>query len=379
MLTRCFGPDTCVDAARARVARVFDLRWKGELNDIIISVSGGKDSTVLAWLALQEAHRRGEKVGVFFLDEEVMYQSTIEQVEWLMTLHPENTTRMWLQVPFNLTNATSLTQAALRCWEPGESKRWMRRRQEYAITHKPWPSESETIRNKNIGLDFYDVIANFERTHHRAAFLVGLRGQESPNRWRAVTKNPVTIGDERIFWGSPKGENWTLYPLYDWDFRDVWRFIHENRIRYSRIYDMMFRKGYPLREMRVSSLIHERSFKSICDLAEFEPDTYEKLRRRIKGIALAQETARDARLFRARKLPQAFKTWRCYRDHLLETYPDASKTAIFAARFARQKQNEFVARQQVRQLVCNDYENNVPVKNDDDPRDTLIRYYEEVL
>jgi len=33
----------------------------------------------------------------------------------------------------------------------------------------------------------------------------------------------------------------------------------------------------------------------------------------------------------------------------------------------------------VRQLVLNDYENNLPVENREDPREALVRYYEEVL
>ena len=55
------------------------------------------------------------------------------------------------------------------------------------------------------------------------------------------------------------------------------------------------------------------------------------------------------------------------------------KRPIFERRFAAHLTNEFVARQQVRQLVLNDYENNLPVENRDDPREALVRYYDEVL
>ena len=379
MHTQRFEGRNVLDAARERIARIFDLHARGCISRIIVSVSGGKDSTVLAHLALVEAKRRGVRIGVYFLDEEVVYESTIKQVQYLMELVPECVVPMWLQVPFALTNATSLTEGQLIAWEPGKHDVWMRPKLDFAIKAKPWDPATETVRDPNKGFGFYDVIENFERTFEGAAFLVGLRGAESPNRWRAVTKHPVTLGGERVFWGTQKGENVALYPLYDWNFHDVWKYLHDEGVRYSRIYDLQFKKGYPISETRVSSLIHEKSFKALVDLPEFEPKTYARLQKRIKGIALAQETAKAASLFRARKLPKNFTSWIAYRDFLLATYPDPAKRPLFERRFAAHLTNEFVARQQVRQLVLNDYENNLPVENRDDPREALVRYYDEVL
>jgi predicted phosphoadenosine phosphosulfate sulfurtransferase len=348
--------------------------------EVIVSVSGGKDSTALAHLALAEAKRRGRRVGLFFLDEEVVYQSTVDQVEHLMTMDPGHTIPMWLQVEFRLTNATSTTEGQLVCWEAGKHKLWMRPKKSWSIQHAPWDRSRETVRDRRKGFGFYDAIENFERCHPGAAMLVGLRAAgESPNRWRAVSKNPVTVGGERVYWGTQKDGPVALYPIYDWNFHDVWKYIADHDVRYSRIYDMQFRKGYPIHEMRVSSLIHERAFKSICDLPEFEPKTYARLLKRVKGIALAQEHGRKAQLFRATKLPQNLRSWRAYRDHLLLTHQDRERVGIFERRFAKQLDNEFVARQQVRQLVLNDYENNISIDNSPDPREALVAYYDEVL
>jgi predicted phosphoadenosine phosphosulfate sulfurtransferase len=375
MLTQRYTGKTVLEAARERMAFIFD-----SFEQIIVSVSGGKDSTTLAHLALTEANRRGRKIGIYFLDEEVTYQSSVEQVERLMSIFPENITRIWLQLEFHLTNATSLSEGQLVCWEAGKHKLWMRPKKEWSIHFPPWDREKQTVRDKNKGFGFYDAIENFERCYRNTAFLVGLRAAgESPNRWRAVSKNPVEIAGKRVFWGTKKGENVALYPIYDWNFHDVWRYIHDEQLPYSKIYDFQFRKGYPITQMRVSSLIHERAFKSIVDLPEFEPKTYNKLIKRIKGIALAQETGKNSKLFACRKLPKNFTSWIAYRDFLLDTYQDQGKKPIFVARFARQLSNEYVARQQCRQLILNDYENNLPIDSAPDPRDELIRYYEEVL
>lgn len=367
---------TVVDAAIDRIAFIFD-----NFEYINVSVSGGKDSTVLAYLALREAMKRNRKVSIFFLDEEVVYDSTIKQVEYLMEeLCPQYINPVWLQIPFNLTNATSMKNTQFVVWEEGKHKDWMRPKKSYSIKKRMWSLEDQVISDKNKGFGFYDVFTNYERCHKNTAFLVGMRATESPNRWRAVSKNPVKINGIDTYYATNRTNgNVSFYPLFDWNFHDVWRFIHDENIRYSKIYDYQFMKGFAINEIRCSSLIHERSFKSLCELPEFEPQTYERLCKRIKGIGFAQETGRDSKMFKVRKLPKNYKTWLEYRDFLMNTYPDADKKFIFEKRFAKHLNNNFVARQQCRQLVLNDYENNLPVINKIDPRDELLDYYKEVL
>lgn len=375
-LTQAFeNGRTVLTAARERIGFIFDA-----FEDIHVSISGGKDSTVLAHLVLEEARRRGRRVGIFFLDEEVVYQATIDMVEYIIEdLAPDHVIPLWLQIEFNLTNATSLTETQFVPWESGKSGLWLRPKKSYAIKFPMWDRATEVVADKNKGFGFYDVFTNFERCYTNTAFLVGLRGAESPNRWRTVSKNPATIAGQRVYWSTTKGQNYSLYPLYDWNFHDVWKYIYDHGLRYHRIYDYQLKKGYPINEMRISSLIHEKSFKSLVDLPEFEPKTYNKLLKRAKGIGLAQETGKASKLFKARKLPKNHVSWRAYRDFLLETHPDPAKRDIMARRFARHLDNEFVARQQCRQLILNDYENNLPVDNQPDPRQKWIDYYMENL
>lgn len=361
-----------LEEARNRISYIFD-----EFENIIVSISGGKDSTVMAHLALVEAHKRGRKIGLFFLDEEVMYKATIEQVEYLMSLYPGNTTRFWLQIPFNLTNSSSLEQGQVNCWDIKDKPRWMHKRSKNNICVQPWSHETK-VADKNKGFGYYDVISNFELMTKNTAHLVGLRADESLNRYRAMVKNP---GYKDIYWSTKRNNNgnYAFYPLYDWSFNDIWKYIGETGIRYHKYYDFCFLKGVPAHAMRVSSLTHEKSFKSIADLPEFEPDTYDKLLKRIKGISFAQETAKNKKMFKVQKLPKAYKSWREYRDFLLETYPDKSKIGIFKRRFVHHLDNDYVARQQCRQLVLNDYENNLPVDNREDPIITKVKYWLEVL
>ena len=372
MLRQIYIDRTVLDTARERMSTVFD-----EFENIVVSISGGKDSTVLAHLALTEAHRRGRRIGLFFLDEEVVYDSTVEQVDYLMNLYPENTVRLWLQLEFRLTNAASLTEGQLICWEAGKHTLWMRPKRADSIKFPPWDRDKQTIRDKNKGFGFYDALENFHNSRENTAFLVGLRATESPNRWRAVSKNP---GYKNIYWctGMKRG-NVAFYPLYDWNFHDVWKYLYDTRLKYSRIYDFMHKKGMGLREIRVSSLIHEKSFKALVELPEFEPKTYDRLLKRVKGISIGNLYGKDNKMLQVTQLPKGFKRWVEYRDFLLATYPDPEKRPIFVKRFSRHLDNRYVARQQCRQLVLNDYENNLPVDNKPDPRDETIEKWRRLL
>lgn len=371
MLKQIYNHKDVLTAARERIEYIFDT-----FENIIVSISGGKDSTVLAYLSLKEANKRNRKIGVFFMDEEVVYESTINQIEYLMNLFPENTIKLWLQVEFNLTNSVSYKESQLKCWEKGKSKIWMRSKKSDSIQHKPWDKEKETVRDKNKGFGFYDVIDNFQNNRENTAFLIGLRATESMNRWRAVAKNPFN----NVYWGTKnKNGNGSFYPIYDWNFHDVWKFIYDEKLKYSKIYDYMYKKGMGIQEIRVSSLIHEKSFKALVELPEFEPKTYDKLLKRISGIQIGNLYGKDAKMLRNRKLPKNYETWSQYRDFLLKTYPDESKKRIFEKRFSKHLKNNYVAKQQCRQLLLNDYENNFPIKNDIDPIEKIKEKWRNLL
>lgn len=371
MLSQVYNNKTVLESARERIEYIFD-----KFENINVSISGGKDSTVLCHLALKEANKRNRKIGVFFLDEEVVYDSTIKQVEYLMNMYPENTVKLLFQIEMKLTNATSYKDGQLICWEKGKHEIWMRSKKGYSIQNKPWDKKTETIRDKNKGFGFYDALENFQNNRPNTCFLVGLRATESPNRWRAVSKNPVN----GIFWATKlKNGSISAYPLYDWNFHDIWIYIYDNNLKYSKMYDYMHKKGLGLQEIRVSSLIHEKSFKALVDLPEFEPKTYDRLLKRVSGISIGNLYGKENLMLKVRKLPKNYKTWLQYRDFLLSTYPDNTKKHIFVKRFSNHLENEYVARQQCRQLILNDYENNLPVDNKPDPREKTIEKWRNIL
>jgi len=342
-----------LDAARERIAMLFD-----NFERICVAVSSGKDSSVLYQLCLQEAVARGRKIAAFFIDQEAEYAASIAVIREMMS--NEHIDPRWYQVPLYMTNATSYSEYFLYAWGPGEQ--WMREKDPLAI------HEIDGEYPKR----FYEFIRWFERADTSAAYLVGLRADESLTRYRAVTKFPGWNG---IKWGSMDGEIKTFYPIYDWTVYDVWKFIYDYNIPYNKIYDLMYLDGYGIyRKMRISNLIHEKSFKCLVDLPRFEPETYDRLCSRIGGISSASRYAAEKLIFDNKTLPKHYQSWREFRDFLLENIPNPEHRARFSRRFSAQPASEKMYQGQAGQLLINDYENSRPV---DTKRTERIRRIKE--
>jgi predicted phosphoadenosine phosphosulfate sulfurtransferase len=331
-----------LEAAQKRVSKIFD-----EFDNIVVSISGGKDSTVLFNLCHAEAVKRGREIKAFFLDQEAEYDATITQIRHLMS--KDAVDPYWYQVPINMTNATSFNEYHFRAWE--EDKEWMREKEQISIhsIDEDYPER------------FYDFMEWFEETQpENTAMMVGLRSKESMNRFRSITKNP---GYEDIPWttGTRKEDVYRVYPIFDWTFGDIWKCISDNDLRYNKIYDLMYAdQGVDKRNMRVSNLIHEKSFHALLKLREYEPDTFSRLSDRLDGVHFASiYTGRDNALD-VGELPSAFDSWKEYREFLLETTP-IDKKDRYRKRFEEQDNHEQVHRAQCKQILINDWENNVSV------------------
>jgi len=334
---KIYNPDKNVlDAARERISMLFD-----EFETINVSISSGKDSTVMYWLCLQEAIKRDRKIIAFFQDQEAEYQSSIDLMK-VQIDHP-NVIPAWYQVPIYLTNSTSYTDYFLYAWGKGE--KWMREKDPAAIhsIDEDYPER------------FYEFFKWYEQKNVDAAYLVGIRAEEGVIRFRAVTKH---VGWNGIRWGTLDGDVKKFYPIYDWTVYDIWKFIYDYNIPYNKLYDLMFMNNHSIySKMRVSNLVHEKSYKCLIDLPKYEPDTYNKLSNRIGGIETASRYASEKLIFNNKQLPKHYKTWEEFRDFLLLNIPTEEHRNKFTARFSKQEKTEKIYQAQVGQLLINDFEN----------------------
>ena len=310
-----------LDAALDRIRWVFD-----EFPNVVVNYSGGKDSTVIFNLALQVAREKGRlPLKVMFLDQEAEWQATIDQVERVMT--DPDVEPWWFQMPLKLFNATSTEEHWLQCWDPAAEDRWMRPK---------WdgPALTENVYGTDRFTELFTNILAHHFPDQKACYLTGVRCEESPSRTLGLTHYPTYKGRT---WGkveSHRTEQYSLHPIYDWSYTDVWKAIHEHGWPYNAIYDAQYRYGVKLQNMRVSNVHHETAVHSLFYMQEMEPETYHRLTSRVAGIdAAAKMGTRDYFVY---DLPFMFANWREYRDFLLEKLIDNPEwKAGFKATFAR--------------------------------------------
>lgn len=297
-----YGNQSVYDKSLDRIRWLFD-----EFPNVVIGVSGGKDSTVVFNLAMIVAREKGRlPLKCLFLDQEAEWQATIDTIRLIME-HPD-VDPYWFQMPLQLFNATSTTDHWLMCWDEKEEARWMRPRESY--------SKKENVYGTMRFVELFTAILRKEFPDTKTCYIAGVRAEESPVRAMGMTHD-LTYKDAT--WGKvldKSKQHYTLYPIYDWSYMDVWKAIHDNHWYYNKIYDAQYNYGMPLLQMRVSNVHHETAVGSLFYMQEIEGDTYQRLTQRISGIDMAAKMGNDD--YFPKELPFMFGSWREYRDYLLE-------------------------------------------------------------
>lgn len=290
------------EAALDRIRYLFT-----EFPNVIVNISGGKDSTIVRNLTLKVAEEMGRlPQKVYHCDMEVEWNGVVEYLRTIMA--DPRVEPLWMQVPLKraIFNATSSGNPYFYCWEPG--KKWMREKEACAYKENIYGAE-----------DYYSLFLAFDRHHFKdlpTCRIAGVRTEESPARMMGLTSYETYKG---VTWGNKYGKHdnfYTFYPIYDWSYTDVWKAIHDNGWEYCNIYDYQYRYGVPIQKMRISSLLHESAVNSLFYAQEFESDTWDRLVERTNGVNTAGHLKRD--FYCPEQLPFMFKDWWEYRDYLLE-------------------------------------------------------------
>ena len=108
----------------------------------------------------------------------------------------------------------------------------------------------------------------------RTACLVGIRTQESYNRWRTIYGGLKQQLYHNYQWSSKIANDvYNLYPIYDWKTTDIWTANGKFGWDYNRLYDLYYYAGVSLERQRVASPFIGEAIESLHLYKVIEPDT----------------------------------------------------------------------------------------------------------
>lgn len=167
-----------LDAAKERVSYAFDSFEK-----LYVSFSGGKDSSVMLHLVMDEAIKRDRKVGVLIIDLEAQYEATIKHLQDMIDLYGSHMDLHWVCLPMLLRNAVTNYEPRWMCWEPEKKDIWVRDLPKKAI------SDVNRYPFFQPGMEFeeFTVLWGLWYAEGKSCGgFVGIRADESLNRFRTI-------------------------------------------------------------------------------------------------------------------------------------------------------------------------------------------------
>lgn len=327
MARKVYRDENVLSAARKRISLAFD-----ETERAYVAFSGGKDSTVMLHLVMDEAIKRGRKVAVMISDLEAQYAATVKHVQDTVDCYRDHIELHWMCLPVNLRNAVTNYEPQWQAWDPAKQDVWVRRPPRDAITdisYYPWFQS---------GMEFEELVVLWGQWYgqgKRTAGFVGIRAQESLNRYMAIAvweKKGLTINGWR--WTTNVVDDvYNVYPIYDWLSEDIWHYHSVNPDKTKNpIYDKMQMAGVPLSHQRLCQPFGDDQRKGLWLYHILEPDTWPKLIARVNGVnggALYMGDQGNMSGYGKIRLPEGH-TWRSFTNLLLASLPAPTRDHYIA-------------------------------------------------
>lgn len=297
-----------------------------EFDNIYVSFSGGKDSGVLLNLCIDYIRKNNLKIklGVFHLDYEAQYKMTTDYVNETLASNADILEVYRCCVPFKVTTCTSMHESYWRPWEESKKDIWVSNLPDNCYTKKDFSFFRENMWDYEFQDKFSEWI-HIKKNARRTACLVGIRTQESMDRWRALFKERDSYYKE-LKWTKKMDENvYNAYPVYDWLTTDIWTSNAKFHWNYNRLYDLFYKAGVGIEQMRVASPFLSAAQDSLKLFKVIEPETWGKLISRVNGVNFTGIYGGTTAMgWQSIKLP-AGHTWESYMHFLLSTLPKETR------------------------------------------------------
>ena len=312
---------TVLELAVERMRYVFSM-----FDRILVSFSGGKDSTVAFHIALQVARELDRlPLDVFFLDEEAIPYETEEYVRRVAQNPDVRLT--WYCLPVKHRNACSRLHPWWSPWDNDEEDLWVRPLPPEAVTTLPGFNTGGEPRDRLTIPQTNGLIA--PPTMGTVAMVMGIRAEESITRQRSVSfkkEDNYIIPYTDL---TSQGNISKVYPIYDWKTADVWTAPRLFGWDYNKAYDAMDKCGVSPYDQRCSPAYGEEPLLRFHTYKKCFPALWDKMSVRVPGA--------NAALLYARTEIYGFKdiigkpdhmTWEAYVLNYVNKYAEQERVLV---------------------------------------------------
>lgn len=308
-------------ASRKRIREVFDC-----FERIYVAFSGGKDSSVLLHLVMEQAVKRNRKVAVMFIDFEAQYTETIKHATEMFETYKKWIDPHWICMPMLLRNAVTNYEPRWTCWDEDNKDLWIRQKPKGCRTEKDYPFAVPKMEFE----EFIVLFGEWYGQRKLTAGFIGIRAQESLHRYCAIAtweKKDMTFNGHR--WTTKIVDKvYNIYPIYDWLSEDIWRYHSRYPDKaHNRIYDRMHQAGVPLAHQRLCQPFGDDQRRGLWLYHILEPATWGKLVARVNGAnsgALYVEENGNVCGYHKITKPEGH-TWQSFCNLLLQTMPKLTR------------------------------------------------------
>lgn len=290
-------------------------------DNLCVSYSGGKDSTLMVQLVDMIAKKKNKKFDVLFIDMEAQYLMTIEHIKILKEKMECVRDFYWVCLPLSLRNAVSVFEPRWICWEKTKKEKWVREMPECAINE-----DNNIFPFFRYAMEFEEFVPEFQKWYQetkggKCGSFVGIRCDESLNRFRTI----VSLKKDRFKdkpWttrNKPLENSYSIYPIYDYRTEDVWTATFKNNFEYNYVYELMYKNGLGIHQQRLCQPFGDDQKNGLDQYKAIEAENWEKLLKRVAGVNFGNIYCRTSALGNIKSEKPNHLTWQEWALYLLES------------------------------------------------------------